>query len=85
MNEHEGPSVRRIPEQVYNTCIGCKWHKREMIRSGKNPEYLRHCTHPMWKDMIHPIWEGHGREIEREDDRTPGWCPVAGTDKTEQV
>lgn len=70
----EGYIVQKICE-IRRICFGCERFKRDMIRSGKHPEYRNACTHPV------AIKEWYGSNSMYSDvpileDQTPDWCPV---------
>lgn len=76
-NQHEGPTMRTIPAQVYNTCSGCKWLTHKLVRSGKIPIYENRCTHLIWETE----YAKRGviiTTIENHQIHTPAWCPIAG-------
>ncbi len=83
--EQEGPSTVTIPVQEYQSCVGCKWHKHKLKRSGRNPQYDDLCTHPdiMYNNGF-AIMHG-GREVKNFEwnDRieTPEFCPFLKNDE----
>jgi len=71
--EKEGPEKqiipeRTIPEHVYYSCLMCKFYKHQMVQSGEDPIYMRHCTHAEAPKM--DSWKGNLHSTE-----TPSWCP----------
>lgn len=42
MEEQEGPREETIK---YLTCLGCKWYKSKLFKSGKHAEYVKSCIH----------------------------------------
>lgn len=56
--------------QTVEYCAPCKWYVRKMIRSGQNPVYDEHCTHPTEIDVM----GDRGRTIRGH--RRPEWCPI---------
>jgi hypothetical protein len=77
MTGHEGPTIRRIPEQVYNTCTGCKWYKHQLVRSGRDPVYIDSCHHPVWTERRYNMFQEESMRL-IEGSETPVWCPVVG-------
>lgn len=74
MNPQHGPTRIVIDEP---RCGICLFHTKTMLRSGRNPIYSNHCTHPASMAFVK---ECHfepekGRPI-GFDDITPSWCPV---------
>lgn len=70
---HEGFSDIIIPATTIRSCIGCKYHKHELYKSGRHPEYIDYCINPntelrMGKRYIDTI-EEYGVIP------TPEWCP----------
>ena len=69
MDEQVGPTKFVFTELH---CGRCKYHKTEMIRSGRPALYYHYCTHEQWNDKM---FFGEGRNI-GERDITPQWCPI---------
>lgn len=81
----EGPVNRMIPAKLYTTCSGCKYHKRNLVKSGNDPIYCDDCTHesapqsPMKLSFTGNLnnYDGHV---------TPGdWCPFDAVNKIDLV
>lgn len=75
-NSNEGPHLVKIPANSFNTCGGCKWLKREMIHSGRNPKYYNRCS---FKEIPTEIKYINTKELEENEHGyvlTPDWCPV---------
>jgi hypothetical protein len=74
----EGPSYRKIPELVFESCWGCDWFERHMTKSGRNPERLSSCAHPDFTGESD--WLAKGRIISNTgSSHTPSWCPFKST------
>lgn len=64
-------------------CADCEFHKSQMVRSGRHPQYLHYCQHPKFENLrgfagIIPAGELiGGRDI------VPQWCPLTQADKEE--
>lgn len=80
MSEHVGPTAFTLPRHQ-KSCVLCKYHDQQMVRSGLNPVYRHYCTHPNAKPINeHPIMLTYTPEryIGQSSD-TPQWCPVLNT------
>jgi hypothetical protein len=61
INDNEGPVKYKIWDDKY-TCNGCKYRKRTLFKSGRNPIYNTQCT--LVNDTLDEFsW-------------TPNWCPL---------
>lgn len=64
---------------VRKSCVFCRWHTSELIKSGRDPIREHCCTHPSWhtQNSQHALSnDEEGRFIGRSDN-TPYWCPVS--------
>lgn len=73
MKDQEGPTLQHIPASSYQSCMSCKYYKRRMARSGRDPIYTSDCEHPDYPDklnrglMIGNLPNGY---------HTPDSCPI---------
>lgn len=66
-----GPTERIIPLSVYKSCSDCVYHKSQLWRSGRDPEYTHNCMHPdSMKQYRGHLGNLNGSAV------TPDWCPV---------
>lgn len=64
-----GPSKLTIS---YQSCTGCRYLLRVIVRSGREPVYDNGCTH-----SGSPLFKLNNRETPiGPEDKTPIWCPV---------
>ena len=77
MDKKQGPTFIRVPQSVtYNTCFNCEYLNRHMRRSGRDPIYENHCTHPDIYSGTKRQLRAEGRYISQETPPiTPHWCP----------
>jgi hypothetical protein len=76
MNDEQiGPAIYVIPRQEIMSCVGCKYYKRQMLKSGFKPIYAEICSHeksPAWSPMgMSGNLRAYNHVIE-----TPDWCPI---------
>jgi len=70
--DREGPALITVSHE---SCLGCKWHEQDMIKSSWRPEYQHSCNHPD-ADPRHRVYiDSYAARI-GDSDRTPNWCPV---------
>ena len=62
-------------------CYPCKWLKRKLHMSGRNPIYHCHCMHAKAQEHWATFNE-RGRFIGETDNR-PSWCPIHGDKQAE--
>lgn len=76
------PSVQRT--HTIEMCYPCKWLKRQLWMSGRNPIYETTCIHPT-KLRDSAIYGTKGEFIGRtpHEDIRPNWCPIRGDAQAE--
>lgn len=69
----EGPRIGMRPAQFYKSCSGCKYHKHNLVKSGKDPIYRDDCTHETAPQPPSPFT---GNLQSDNNNVEPGdWCP----------
>jgi hypothetical protein len=75
--KQEGPKEIVIPEQKFLSCYGCDFHKSQLVKSGRDPEYSHNCTHPKFPTppSHNRIFSGNLKQNEDGHIVTPRDCP----------
>ena len=77
--KQEGPKEIVIPEQRFLSCYGCDFHKSQLVRSGRDPEYAHNCTHPEFKGVkpsFNRVFSGNlSKDIDGHIKTPVGYCP----------
>jgi hypothetical protein len=71
--ENIGPTIKTIPAINYKSCDGCKFHKREMLKSGRDPVYSHYCKN---EEALCGLKTTFGGRYIGDSDKVPSWCPV---------
>lgn len=72
-----GPTAGVIPARYYKSCVGCKYHKHALVKSGNNPIYRDDCEHETAPNKTFKL--SFTGNLNNEDERVePGhWCPFS--------
>lgn len=69
-----GPTKTTRPQETYNSCFGCGYYDRKMVRSGREPIYSSHCNNPSIPEYL-KSFKGAMHGNLNDSSKTPDWCP----------
>jgi hypothetical protein len=79
-NENEGSSVRRIPEEIFRVCAGCKFHHVEGWVYGHDFVTKNYsCRHPSFGKEMTIAFNS------KREPHTPSWCPLLPVNQQNKI
>lgn len=77
MEDKIGPTLYIIPEQRIYSCLGCKYFKHQMVKSGFHPIYESSCLKMNYEGTVLSDEEVKVNTIPLTivDAKSPPYCP----------